>query len=265
MDGLTARMEQSAGSRPAVCDLTVVIPALNEEGNIGQTLEKVAAYLGSHGTAYEVIVVDDGSTDRTASVVRAAARRDPLIQLLASQHLGKGGAIRQGVSAARGRYVLFMDADYSTRIEEWVQCASWLSDGFDVVIGSRKMPGAVVKVRQHPLREGMGKGFTWLVNRWLGTRVSDVTCGFKCFTAEAAHGIFGFQRVNGWGFDAEILFLARRLGFRLKEIPVMWANDATTNVRLARDATRSFLELVNIRCSAWRGRYPRMTRDKRGT
>lgn len=265
MDGVAARTEQSARRKPAVCDLTVVIPAFNEGRDIGPTLEKVAAYLGSCGTAYEVIVVDDGSTDRTAAVVKDFGRADPTIRLIESAHAGKGGAIRRGVLEARGRHILFMDADYSTRIEEWAQCLPWLTGGFDIVIGSRKIPGATVTVRQHPLREAMGKVFTWLVNMWLGTRVSDVTCGFKCFTAEAARGIFRLQRVNGWGFDAEILFLARRLGLRLKEVPVMWANDATTNVRLARDASRSFLELVNIRLSAWRGRYPRMTRGGRDT
>ncbi len=118
------------------------------------------------------------------------------------------------------------------------------------------MAGAQVKVHQPPLREAMGKVFTGCTNTMLTTRVTDITCGFKCFQAEAAHRIFSLQRMTGWGFDAEILFIARRMGYRLKEVPVVWVDDAATKVRLATDALRSLKELFQIRLGAWLGWYP---------
>lgn len=235
----------------------MIIPAYNEETVIGGTLEAVARYLTELPITHELIVVDDGSTDRTVTVVRELMERMPSIRLLQSAHAGKGGAVKRGVLEAQGNHVLFMDADHSTPIQEWKKCAPWLRDDYEVVIGSRKMPGADVEIRQPPLREAMGKVFTWLTNVVLATRVTDITCGFKSFQAEAARQIFQLQRVQGWGFDAEILFIARRRGYRIKEVPVVWRNDATTKVRLLTDAARSFKELVQIRLGAWRGWYPR--------
>lgn len=237
--------------------VSVVIPAYNEAAVIGHTVEMICANLTASQIPHEIIVVDDGSADRTRDIVRDRAAANPAVRLLEGGHLGKGRAIKQGMLAAKGRYVLFLDADYSTRIDEFQHCLPWLRDGYDVVIGSRKMPGATVSVRQPWLREWMGKGFTWLTNTLLGLHVSDITCGFKCFQAEAARHIFQLQRIAGWGFDAEILFIARRRGYRIKEVPVRWANDASTKVRLFKDAVRSFAELLQIRTGSWRGWYPR--------
>jgi len=237
-------------------DVTVVVPAYNEEAVITVTLEAVAAHFARQQTPYEVLVVDDGSVDRTTHLVREVARPNPCIRLLESPHRGKGAAIKRGVLEATGRYLVFMDADHATRIEEWDKCVPWLYKGFPVVIGSRKMPGADVQQHQPPLREAMGKVFTWLTNVLLATNVSDITCGFKCFHTEAARKIFSLQRIEGWGFDAEILFITRRLGYRIKEVPVTWRDDPRTKVRLLRDTIRSFSELLSIRRGAWRGWYP---------
>ena len=159
--------------------------------------------------------------------------------------------------AARGAWVLFMDADSSTPIEEWKKFEPYLRQGYEVVIGSRKMPGAAIRVRQPRLRETLGVVFTQLSNLLVGGSVSDFTCGFKCFQLDAARRIFALQRLEGWGFDAEILFIARRLGHRIQEIPVTWAAAETTKVRMLRDGLRSFAELLTIRFEACRGRYPR--------
>ena len=235
--------------------LSVVIPAYNEEASIRKTVESVRTYLTESKISHELLVVDDGSTDRTAEIVLEVAKSVPSLRLLRSGHRGKGGAVKLGMLEAAGEQVLFMDADLSTPIEELQKYLPWLHDGYDVVIGSRKMPGASVTVHQPPLREAMGKVFTWLTNVLLGTRVSDITCGFKCFSAKAASEIFRRQRIDGWGFDAEILFIAGRCGFRIKEVPVVWADDASTKVRLLKDAVRSLKELLEIRLSAWRGQY----------
>ncbi len=238
-------------------ELSVVIPAYNEAATIRQTVEAIERYLNGLGTRHEILIIDDGSTDGTAGAVRElAGRPGSTVRLLQGRHLGKGAAVKQGMLEARGACVLFMDADHSTKIDEWAKCAPWLRDGYDVVIGTRKTAGADVRVHQPPLREAMGRGFTWLTNVLLTGSISDITCGFKCFRQEAARRIFSQQRLDGWGFDAEILFIARRQRCRLKEVPVIWADHRATKVRLLRDAVGSFLELLQIRLGAMQGRYP---------
>ena len=238
-----------------VAFLSVVIPAYNEEAAIAHAVETVHEYLASLDVRHEIVVVDDGSTDGTAALATALARRLP-VRLLAGPHRGKGAAVKLGVLEARGDAVLFMDADLSTPITEWPKFEPWLREGYDVVIGSRKMPGADVRVHQPALREALGRGFTWLSNVILGSSVSDITCGFKCFASAAARRVFALQRLDGWGFDAENLFVAKRLGLRIKEVPVVWTHDGATKVRLGRDVLRSFLELCAIRLGSWRGHYP---------
>ncbi len=235
--------------------LSVVIPVYNEADVLRQTVREVAAYLTASQLAHEILLVDDGSTDGTPAIARQLARDLPGVRLIQASHQGKGAAVKRGALDAVGAWVLFMDADHSTRIEELRKCLPGLTDGFEVVIGSRKIPGADVRVHQPALREAMGKVFTWLTNTLLGTRVSDITCGFKCFQADAARRIFSLQRLTGWGFDAEILFIARRLGLRITEVPVVWQDHASTKVRLVKDAVGSCLELVRIRLGAWRGHY----------
>ena len=239
----------------AEVELSVVIPAYDEALVIQPTIKAVAAYLTAARIAHEILIVDDGSADGTVQAVRELIPAIPTVRVLPAEHRGKGHAVCMGMLDARGTQILFMDADHSTRIEEWAKYAPWLRDGYEVVIGSRKIPGANIQVRQPWLRETMGKGFTWLTNALLQAGVSDVTCGFKGFRSDAARAIFRLQRLDGWGFDAEILYIARRIGCRIKEVPVIWADDASTNVRLGRDALRSFQELLAVRYGAWRGWY----------
>lgn len=235
--------------------LSVVIPAYNEAHSLRRTIEAVERYLTASRVSHEIVIVDDGSTDWTVATTGALAVEHASVRLLRSAHQGKGGAVKQGVLAAQGEVVLFMDADHSTRIEEWAKFVPWLQEGFEVLIGSRRIPGAEVRAHQPPLREAMGKGFTWLTNALLTVRVTDVTCGFKGFQAEAARAIFQRQRMPGWSFDAEILFIARRLGYRLKEVPVVWTDDASTKVHLVADTLWSLRELLAIRLGGWRGWY----------
>ncbi|MBI4356217.1 MAG: glycosyltransferase family 2 protein [Candidatus Omnitrophica bacterium] len=235
--------------------LSVIIPAYNEERRLGATLDEVGSYLGRQPYPAEVLVVDDGSTDGTVSVAQQHASALPRFRLLRNPHnLGKGGAVRHGVMASQGGQVLLYDADGSTPIEELERCWPYAAAG-TFVVGTRKAAGARILKRQAPLREWMGKGFTYLSNRWLGLRISDVTCGFKLLERQAAHAVCRLQRLNRWAYDAELFFLAKRLGIRVREVPIQWADSAQTRVRLGSDTVSSFVELLQIRWNALRGVY----------
>jgi len=234
--------------------LSIVIPAYNEEVRLGTTLERLRMELPTA----EIVVVDDGSHDRTSEIAREGGARVIRYPL----NRGKGFALRTGMMAAAGDPILFSDADLSTPIQEASRLEERLESGFHVAIGSRKLPGAQLLKRQPFFREILGKGFTLLSQLSLGVRVSDFTCGFKMFTRACARDLFARLTIDRWGFDCEILFLARRLGYRVVEVPVAWANDVQTRVNLARDVMQSFLDLVRIRLNTSCGRFGRR-RDER--
>jgi dolichyl-phosphate beta-glucosyltransferase len=237
-------------SRP---DLSVVIPAYNEALRLPSTLARVRDYLAGRGEEYEIVVVDDGSTDATAEVARAAG---DLVRVLRHEpNRGKGFAARRGMLAAAGERRLMTDADLSTPIEELEGLEAALDRGYDVAIGSRAVAGARIEVRQPAYREAMGRLFNVLVQALLLPGVSDTQCGFKLFTAAAAAAAFAPCRLDGFSFDVEALFAARRRGLRIAEVPVLWRNDAATRVSLGGGGT-AFVDLLRIRFRALRGAYP---------
>ena len=245
--------EQGKGFR-----LSVVIPMYNEAGRFPKVAAQLVAYLQAQSYRYEVVLVSDGSADATVAVAQAALGSLPVVRAIEYQlNQGKGYALRQGMTAARGDYVLFTDADLSTPPQELDHFWRWLDGGYDVVIGSRKMKGAQLDRRQPWLRETMGKVFTALSDVLATRNISDVTCGFKCFSRRAAHDLFGRGRINDWSYDAEILFLAQWRGYRIKEVPVHWHDEQGTKVRLLRDATRALRGLLTIRLNSTRGVYGR--------
>jgi dolichyl-phosphate beta-glucosyltransferase len=236
--------------------LTVVIPSFNESRRISSTIHTLKRYLEQHAIPHELLIVDDGSTDETLSLAQSAARewQDIVVLSVATNH-GKGFAVREGMLRATRDVVLFTDADLSTPVEEIEPILRQIKAGFDVVIGSRKTQGSKVIVRQPRFREWLGSGYSWLANHVTGAGVTDFTCGFKAFRLKAAQDIFTRQRLNSWSFDAEVLFLARKRGFRLSEIPVQWRNDAESKVRVIRDVFRSFSGLILVRIYDILGRY----------
>jgi dolichyl-phosphate beta-glucosyltransferase len=236
-------------SRPA---LSVVIPAYNEEARLPATLARVRAYLAARGAPCQVLVVDDGSSDATAEVARAAGA--PVELLRHAQNRGKGHAVRAGMLAATGAQRLMTDADLSTPIEELGKLEAELERGFDVAIGSRAVAGARIEVHQPAYREAMGRLFNGLVQALLLPGLHDTQCGFKLWSAAAAAAAFGAARLDGFSFDVEALYVARRRGLRIAEVPVVWRNDAATRVGLAGGAL-AFLDVVRIRAAAARGRY----------
>ena len=235
--------------------LSIVIPAYNEERRLPPTLEVVVAWIRRQPFACEVVIVDDGSKDATADAARRALDGVDHRVLAHGTNRGKGAGIKTGMTAARGEYVLMTDADLSTPIEEVERFLALHDTGVPVVIGTRKAPGANVLRRQNALRERMGRVYTLLSNALICPGVSDFTCGFKCFRADACRDVFGRLREDGWAYDTEVLYLARRLGYEVRELPVRWTNDPSTRVRILRDAAGSFAGLVRIRTRVLLGRY----------
>ncbi len=236
--------------------LSIVIPAYNEEKRIIPTLKKIIHYLSRQDYRYEIIIVDDGSTDKTADVVGNflhSQNNSCLIRI--EKNRGKGYAIKEGVLRAAGQYILFFDADYSTTIEEIEKCYSAFNAGYDMAIGSRKLEHSVVKIHQPFYREFMGSVFRKIATTVLFLPLTDITCGFKCFKKEAAHTIFKKQKLNRWGFDAETLFLASKYDFKIKEIPVTWSNSLNSKVSLGLDAMGSFGDIIKILIYNFRHMY----------
>ena len=248
---------------PATIRLSVVIPMYNEATRMRQSLPRLLAYLAAQTYSYEVVVVDDGSSDGSADLARELLADVPHHRVIVSRpNGGKGKALRVGMPTARGTYVLFTDADLSTLPTELDKFWPWLESGWDLVIGSRKMAGSVLVRRQPWLRERLGKVFTWLSDLLATRDISDVTCGFKAFRQEAAHDLFRRAQINDFSFDAEILYLAQRRGYRIMEVPVTWHDERGTTVRIGRDAVRALRGLFRIRWNAAGGQYGPPVRDR---
>ncbi len=244
-------------------DLSVVIPAFNEERRLAHTLPQVFAYLVARGLRGEVIVVDDGSTDATAQLVRQFATRYPELRLLSNPgNRGKGYSVRAGMLAATGRLALFTDADLSAPIEEADKLLAALVD-YDVAIGSRALDRSLIQRHQPWWRERAGIVFNWVTKLLSGLPFQDTQCGFKAFRREPAQILFVQQRIERFGFDPEILFLALRHGLRVVEVPVRWSHDPDSRVRVFRDGLRMVGDLLCIRAHAFLGHYPRVERESR--
>ncbi len=235
--------------------LSVVIPAYDEAARIGRTLDRVRAHLAEHHPGSEVLVVDDGSADETAARVEDAARAgsaaaggDPAIRCLRQpSNRGKGAAVRAGVLAATRPYVLMSDADLSTPIEEVSRLLAAVAGGADVAIGSRALPGSRIEISQPLHRVVMGKSFNKLMRSVTFLGVIDSQCGFKLFPLEVAHRLFAPARIDGFAFDVEVLWLARRAGMRIAEVPVRWVNDPRSTVQPVRHSAQMLRDVLRIR------------------
>lgn len=246
-------MTMNMTTRP---EFSVVIPAYNEGDCMRESLGKIIAYLKGLKISYEIIVVDDGSRDNTPSIIQDFSRHDENIVLLKNdQNQGKGFSIRKGMLRARGKYILFTDVDLSVPMEELSKFIFYLDEGYDVVIGSRRINGSQVIVSQPFYRRFMGTIFYQIVYLFLLNSVRDTNCGFKCYRNGAAKEIFNRQTLSGWGFDTELLYISQKLNYRVKEVPVRWFNCSSSKVKILKVPFLTLLELFKIKMNDWKGRY----------
>lgn len=242
-----------------------IIPAYNESGRIRPTLDEVLRYAGEQSWDAEILVVDDGSGDDTADVIREYAHAHPQILLVQNPgNRGKGYSVRNGMLHARGEICLFTDADLSSPITEAPKLFDAIRQGADVAIGSRWLRAELQTERQPLYRQAFGRIFNLLLRVILGLHFRDTQCGFKAFRREAAQRIFPLQRIERWGFDPEILYLARRLDLQVVEVPVLWAHSEGTRLHPFRDGLRMFGEVLRIRWNAITGAYSTSAVPSRG-
>lgn len=243
------------------CLLSLIIPAYNEEKRILPTLKEIYAYLAGRDYTFEIIVVDDGSTDKTVQIVKDFIKNvnpsdGKLINILLNgENKGKGYTVKNGMLSANGEYIFFTDADLSTPIEELERCLPYLQGNYDIVIGSRSLADSDIIIHQPWYREKMGKIFNFMVNMILIKGIIDTQCGFKGFKRKAVETIFNRCAIEGFSFDVETLYLARKFNFTIKEIPIKWRNSTLSKVSPVRHSVQMFLDLIGIRINELKGRY----------
>lgn len=242
---------------PEAPDLSIIIPSYNEELRLPATLERIAAFLAILGETTEILVVDDGSKDRTAEVADSFRMKLPGLRVIANgENRGKGYSVRHGMLEARGCNVLFTDADLSAPIEEATKLLDTLKT-HDVAIGSRALDRSLITVHESRFREFAGVVFNSIVRLILRLPFVDTQCGFKAFRRERSKILFEQQRIERFGFDPELLYLARHHGLRTAEIPVRWGHSPATKVNMMRDSIQMFVDVFTIRWNALVGRYPK--------
>ena len=235
--------------------LSIIIPAYNEEARLAETLPLLKTYLERQEYSWEVVLVDDGSSDRTSEALQQLFPPERCRSFKNSPNRGKGYAIRRGVAEARGEVLLFSDADFSTPIDEFPKLYHHIQNGYEIAIGSRSLPESDLQVHQAWYREGLGKIFNLLVQGILLRGFKDTQCGFKCVRRKDAAPIFSQLTINGFGYDVEFLFLAQKNGLKIKETPVLWRNHPDSRVRIVQDSFHMLMDLIAVRFRDLFGQY----------
>ncbi len=236
--------------------LSIVIPAYNESNRIEDALERVTSCVVQQGWDAEVLVVDDGSKDATAAIVQRWMVNHPRLHLIQNPgNRGKGYSVRNGLLQAAGDIVMFTDADLSAPMEEAERLIAAINDGADVAIGSRWLDRSRQTIHQPLYRQFFGRCFNWITRTVMGLPFKDTQCGFKAFRRPVAQVIFRLQTIERWGFDPEILFIARKLRYVIREVPVTWGHDERSRISYLRDGTKMLEDMARIRSNSVRGRY----------
>lgn len=234
--------------------LSIIIPAYNEEQRLPYTLEQIFSFLKEQSYQAEVLVIENGSTDRTYQIATGFAQRYPNLRVLQEKQRGKGNAVRLGMLEARGEQRFMCDADLSMPIGELTKFLPPVLNGTDIAIASREVQGAV-RYYEPYLRHLTGRVFNYLIRLLVLPTLQDTQCGFKCFRAQVAEDIFRYQTLTGWSFDVEVLYIAQCKGYRIHEIPIDWYFNADTKISVLKDSWKMFVDLLTIRLNALRGVY----------
>lgn len=236
--------------------LSIVIPAYNESNRIEDALERVTTCVAQQGWDAEVLVVDDGSKDTTAAIVHKWMVNHPRLHLIQNPgNRGKGYSVRNGLLQAAGEVVMFTDADLSAPMEEAERLIAAINDGADVAIGSRWLDRSRQTIHQPLYRQFFGRCFNWITRTVMGLPFKDTQCGFKAFRRPVAQVIFRLQTIERWGFDPEILFIARKLRYVIREVPVTWGHDERSRISYLRDGMKMLEDMARIRTNSLAGRY----------
>lgn len=234
--------------------LSIIVPAYNEEHRLPHALEQIFAFLQEQSYTAEVLVVENGSTDRTYKIASEFANQHPNLYILQEKQRGKGNAVRHGMLQSRGEFRFMCDADLSMPIAEVNNFIPPVLNDADIAIASREVKGAV-RYNEPYLRHLTGRVFNSLIRMIVLPGLQDTQCGFKCFRAQVVEEIFRYQTLSGWSFDVEILYIAQRKGYRIREVPIHWYFNADTKISVLNDSWKMFLDLLTIRSHARRGLY----------
>lgn len=234
--------------------LSIIIPAYNEEKRLPDTLAQVFDFLQKQAYEYEVLVIENGSRDQTFAVAQSFARNQPALRVIQNQERGKGLAVRRGMLEAQGQYRFMCDADFSMPASEISRFLPPVLNDCAIAIASREAAGAV-RFNEPAIRHFVGRGYNLLIRLLALPGLQDTQCGFKCFRADVAEILFSRQTLPGWSFDVEVLFIGRRLGFPIVEVPIPWYYNAESKINVLRDSFRMGFDLLKIRWNDWRGLY----------
>lgn len=237
--------------------LSVVIPVYNEDILIKNTIQETVKFLNSHSFNYEIIIVDDGSRDNTIKIAKETAEElnSNIIILKNDVNYGKGYSLKKGIMSAKGEIILFFDADLSTPLKALNEMLPFFDQGYDIVMSSRHLPDSEILVRQSRIREFAGKIFYKIIFSFFLKDITDTNCGFKAYQRAIGQKLYSLLTINRWGFDAEIIYLAQKLGCKIKEIPVSWSNKVNSKVKIVSAILGTIKELVQIKINDWKGRY----------
>jgi len=255
-------MDNSPPESTATCFLSIIVPAYNEEKRLPESLPQIIDFVLHQDYSTEVLVVDDGSVDQTAEIVREFQEQAEFITLLRVDHGGKGHAVKVGMMQARGEYLFLCDSDLSMPIEEVTKFLPPALDKYDVAIASREIEGAR-RYNEPGYRHLMGRVFNLIVRLLAVHGIQDTQAGFKCFRHEAARQLFPLQTISGWGFDVEILFIAQRHNMRIVEVPINWYYADRSQVKPIQDTYNMLREVLRVRLNAWQGRYKSPGQDSK--